>query len=69
MLARAHQRGDGNMHRGHAARGADGADAALERGDALFQNGRRRIRDACIDVPGALEIEQRGRMIGVRKDV
>ena len=35
----------------------------------LFQNGRRRVGDARINVPGALQIEQGSRMIGVLKDV
>ena len=69
MIAGIEQRGDRQMHRGHAARRADRADAALERGEPLFKHGGRRIGNSRIDVPGAFEIEQRGGVIGILKDV
>ncbi len=69
VVARAHERGDGEVHRGHAARRADRADAGFERRNPFLQNGGRRIGDAGVDVAGALQIEQRGRMVGILKDV
>jgi hypothetical protein len=39
--------------------------AALERGDALFKDGGRRIADAGVNVAERLQTEQRGRMIDV----
>ena len=38
MVAGIEQRRDGEMQRGHAARRADRADAALQRGEALFEH-------------------------------
>ncbi len=38
MVAGIEQRGDGQMQRGHAARGADRADAAFERGEPLLEH-------------------------------
>jgi hypothetical protein len=46
----------------------DRADAALERGDALFEHGIGRIGDARIDVAGALHVEQRGGLVGILED-
>ena len=63
------QRGDGEMHRRHAARGADRADAAFQRGEPLLEHRRRRVGDARIDVAGAFEVEQRGGVIGVLEHV
>ena len=61
MPAGAHQGRDREVERGLAARGRDRADPALERGDALLQHRRGRVRDARVDVAGALEVEQRRR--------
>ena len=69
MPALPHQRRDREMQRRLAAGGADGADAALERRDALLEHGDGGVRDPRIDVAGALEIEQRGGMIDVAEDV
>ena len=57
MVAGIEQRRDREMHRGHPAGRADGADAALERGKPLFEHGGGRIRNPGVDMPGALEIE------------
>jgi hypothetical protein len=60
--------GDGGqrqVQRGLAAGGGDAGHAAFERGDAFFEHGIGRIRDARIDVARALHIEQRRRMVGV----
>ncbi len=65
MRAGAHQRGDRQMQRGLARRRGDRADAVLERGDALLEHGHGRIRDARIDVAGALHVEQRGGVLAV----
>jgi hypothetical protein len=57
------------MKGGHAAGGADRADAVFQRGETLFKHRNGRIGDARIDVARALQIEQRRGMIGVLKDV
>ena len=43
MIAGAQQRGDGEVHRRHAARGAHGADAVFERREPFLQHGGGRI--------------------------
>src|SRR5216684_1832958 len=65
VVAGAEQRGDGEMHRGHAARGAHRADARLERREPLLQHGRRRVGDAGVDVSGALQVEQGGGVVRI----
>ena len=67
--ARTHQRGDDEMQRRLAAGGGDRADAALQRRDALLQHRHRRVGDARIDVPGALQVEQGGGVLGVVEHV
>ena len=69
MVARAGERRDGEMERRHAARRRYRPDAALERGEALFEDRDGGVRDATVDVAGTLEIEQRRRMLGVAVDV
>ena len=69
MLAGAEERRDGKMQRRHSARRAHRADALLERGEPLLQHRGRRIGDARVDMAGALEVEQTGRMIGVVEQV
>ena len=64
-----HQRGDGEMQRRLAAGGRHRADAAFQRRDALLQHGDGRVGDARIDVPGPLQVEQRGRVLGVVEHV
>ena len=68
MVAGAEQGGDREVHRRHAARGADRADAGLERRQPLLQHRRGRVGDAGVDVPGPLQVEQRGRVVGVLED-
>ncbi len=60
---------DGEMQCRHAAGRADRADAVLQRRQPLFQNRRRRIGDARVDMSGALQIKKRGCMIRVLKHV
>ena len=69
VVAGVEQRGDGEVHRGHAARRADRADAGFQRRQPFLQHGGRRVGDAGVDVAGALQIEQRGRMVRILKDV
>ncbi|MEY9604659.1 hypothetical protein AB7M74_000202 [Bradyrhizobium japonicum] len=69
VIAGIEQRCDGQMQRGHAARGADRADAAFERREPLLQHTGGRIGDARIDVAGALQIEQRGGVVGILEHV
>ena len=69
VSARAHQRRDRQMQGRLTARRGDRADPALERCDPLLEHRDRRVGDARIDVPGALQIEQRRRLIGVREHV
>ena len=57
------------MQRRLAAGGGHRADAALERRDALLQHRHGRVGDARVDVPGALQVEQRGRVLGVVEHV
>ena len=47
----------------------DRADAVLERRQPFLEHRRRRVGDAGVDVAGALEVEQRGGMVGVLEDV
>ncbi len=69
VIAGTQKRGDGEMHRRHAARGADGTDAVLQRRQPLLQHRGRRIGNARVDVAGALQIEQPGGMVGVVEHV
>ncbi len=54
---------------GLAGREADGADAALERGDPLLEDPGRRVHDAGVDVPELLEREQARRVGSVVEHV
>ena len=69
VSARIHQRRDGEVERRLPARRADRADAAFERRDPLLQHRHRRVGDARVDVAGALEVEERRRLLGVVEDV
>ena len=69
MVAGIEQRRDGKMQRGHAARRADRADAAFQRGEPLFEHRRGRVRNPGVDMSGAFEIEQRRGMLGILKNV
>jgi hypothetical protein len=53
--------GRGGLTRGHR----QGADAALQRGDALLQDVRRGVHDPGVDVPQFLEPEEGGRVARV----
>ncbi len=64
------RRSDGGhcqVQRGLAARRGDRTDAALQCGDALFEDRVGRVGDARVDVPRALHVEQRGSMVGISK--
>ena len=69
VAAGAHQGRDREVQRRLTARRRDRADPALERGDALLEHRRGRVRDARVDVPGALEVEERRRLIGIGEHV
>ncbi len=69
MVAGVQQRRDGEMHRSHAARRADRADASFQRRKALLEHCRGRVRNPCIDVACAFEIEQRRGVLGILKNV
>ena len=69
VAARAHQRGDREVQRRLARSGGDGADAAFERRDALFEHRDRGVGDARVDVPRALHVEERRGVLGVAEDV
>ncbi len=51
------------------ARGGEGADPAVQRGDAFLQDGGRRVGDARIDMTRALHVEERGGLVGVLEDI
>jgi len=59
----ARQGGHRQMQRRLSAGGGNGPDAAFERGHALLEHGVGRVADAAIDVTGALEVEQRRRVV------
>ena len=69
VVAGIHQRRDAQVHRRHAARGADRADAVLQRRQPLLEHRGRRVRNAGIDVSGAFQVEQRRRMVGILKHI
>ena len=69
VVAGIEQRRDRQMQRGHPARRADRADAALKRGKPLLEHRRGRIRNPGVDVSGALEIEQRRGVVGILEHV
>ena len=59
VRAGAGDRRDREVQRRLAARRRDRPAAALERGDALLEDGVGRIRDPAVDVAGALHVEER----------
>ena len=69
MVAGASKRGDGKMHRRHAARRTDGADAVFQRREPLLQHRRGRVGNARVDVAGAFQVEQPGGVIGIVEHV
>ena len=52
---------DGEELRGVARRGRERRDAALERGDPLLEDVRRRVHDPRVDVPELLQREEAAR--------
>lgn len=69
VAAAAHQRGDGEHQRGLATGAGNGADAAIQRRDALFEHGVGGVGDARIDVAGAFLVEQGGGVVAALEDV
>ena len=69
VMSSAHQGGDCQMQGRLTACGRDRADTAFERGEALFKHGDGRVRYPGINVPCPLQIEKRGRLIRVLKDI
>jgi hypothetical protein len=67
VAASPHQRDDREVQRRLPAGRRDRADAALERRDALLEHRAGRVGDAGVDVPRALHVEQRCRVVGVGK--
>ena len=59
---------EGNELRRHTAGGGNGANAALQRGDTLFEGRNRRITDARVDVAVLLQREEVGGILGVVKN-
>ncbi len=68
VRARAGDRRHREVQRGLAARGRDGPHAAFERRHALLEHRVGRIGDARIDVPAALHVEERRRVVRVAED-
>ena len=69
MVALTEDRGDRTKRRRHAGRRTHGCRAALERGDALFENGDRRVRDATVGMPAAFQIEYGRCRVRIRKNI
>ena len=69
VRASPHKRHDGEMQGRVTAGGCHSTDAAFKRRHALFQHRDGRIRNPRIDVPGPLQVEQRGRMFGVPEHI
>jgi hypothetical protein len=69
MAALAHQGGDREVEGGLAAGGADRPHPALEGSDPFLEHRDRGVGDAAVDVAGALEIEQGGRLVDVAEDI
>ncbi len=69
MVAGIEQGGDRQMHGRLAAGGRDRADAVFQRRQPLLEHGRRGVGDAGVDVAGALQIEQRRRVVRILEDI
>jgi hypothetical protein len=69
VRARAHERGHTQVQRGLAAGGGNGADAALQSGDALLEHRGGGVADAAVDVASAFQIEKSCRLVGRLKDI
>ena len=57
--------GDGEMQRRLTAGGGHGTDTALQCGNALLQHRHRGVGDARVEVPGPLQVEQGGCVLGI----
>ena len=68
VVARAGQRREGDELGCHAGAGGDGADAALERGDAFLEGRNGRVADARVDVAVLLQGEEVRGIVGVLED-
>ena len=68
MAALTHQGCDRKVQRRLSRCRADRADAAFQRRKPFLENRDRRVGNPRVDVAGPLQIEQRGRMIGIGKD-
>ena len=64
-----HQGRHGEVKRRLPARRADRADTPFQRRDSLLQHRHRRVGDAGVDMACALQVEERGRLLGVVEDV
>ena len=69
VVARTHQREQRHDLRRMAGRGADAADAALERGEPLGERHHRRVGQARVDEAELLEVEQPGGVLDVAEHV
>ena len=69
VVARLHEREDGDVLGGLARRRRHRADAVLQRGDALLKHRDGRIHDPRVDVPEALQGEQVGGVVRVLENV
>ncbi len=69
MSALAHQGDDGEVQRRLSRRRRHRAEPAFECGDAFFEDRDGRVRDARIDVAGALEVEEGGGMVRIAKHI
>ena len=69
VAARPHERHQREVQRRLSARRAHRADAAFECRNAFLEHSGRRVGNAGVQMPGALEVEQRRRLVGVAEDV
>ena len=65
IVARAGNCLDGISNRRHAARDHERANAALNRGEALLQNGGGRVHDAGVNIAGDIEIKKIGAVLRI----
>ena len=65
IVARADNRLDGISNRRHTARDRQCANAALNRGEALLQNGGSRVHDAGVNIAGDIEIKKIGAVLRI----
>ena len=65
IVARADNRLDGISNRRHTARDRQRANAALNRSEALLQNGGSRVHDAGVNIAGDIEIKKIGAVLRI----